>query len=90
MPCLLPPDAYHNSESCAEFGTDPLLRTVGTLASHYKGEYDSLPVDLPLDIWVQAYDWPYNEMEAGYAAWRHSAALPGHEHRDVWWCLLQQ
>jgi hypothetical protein len=35
----------------------PRLRLVGTLASHYKGEYDSLPLDLPLDIWVQAYDW---------------------------------
>jgi hypothetical protein len=24
-------------------------------------------------------------MQEGYASWRHSAALPGHEHRDVWW-----
>jgi hypothetical protein len=63
----------------------PRLRTVATLASHFPGEYDSLPDDFPLDVWVQAYDWPYATMQDGFAKWRHSAALPGHANRDVWW-----
>lgn len=69
----------------------PQLRTVATLASHYPGEYDSLPDDLPLDIWVQAYDWPWSlphphAMAPGFAKWKHSGAtVAGHPDRDAWW-----